>query len=104
MFFCRETKALTCLIALYVQRCHHIWKNGELLQFLEKNVNDVLRMVDTECPEVTDAQTKRMTWFKPSLPVNIKRHLFIYDMTEILALSGEVSDIFLEVIKKSRMD
>lgn len=89
-FVFRTTKALTCLITLYVERCYHIWKTGDLLSWLEKNVYEVLEMVDTECSEIEDSKTKRMTWFKPTLPVNIKRHLVIYDLTEILALSGEV--------------
>lgn len=78
-------------MALYVERCHHIWKNSELLPWLEKNVHEVLNMVEEKCPEIEDSQTKRMTWFQSSLPVNIKRHLVIYDLPEILALSGEVS-------------
>lgn len=88
---CSETKPLKCLIALYVERCYHVWKNNDVLPWLEKNVKDVLKMVEMQDPEINNCQTKRMNWFKPTLPVNIKRHLMIYDLTDILILAGEVS-------------
>lgn len=77
-----------------MDRCLHVWKDAELLPWLEKNVHEVLNMVDAQRPEITEGQTKRMKWFKPSLPVNIARHLVICDLTEILVLSGEVSMLF----------
>lgn len=89
--FIRETKPLKCLMTLYVERCRHVWKNAELLPWLEKNVHEVLALVEAQSPEITDCQTRRMKWFKPTLPVNIARHLVIYDLTEILVVAGEVS-------------
>lgn len=76
---------------MYVERCHHVWKNPELLPWLEKNVHEVLELVEAQDTRITEYQTSRLNWFKPTLPVNIKRHLVIYDLTEILVLANEVS-------------
>lgn len=84
-----ETKPLKCLIALYVERCYHVWKDSAVLSWIEKNAKEVLDMVESQDPEISNCQTKRMNWFKPTLPVNIKRHLMIYDLTDILLLAGE---------------
>lgn len=84
-----ETKPLKCLTSLYVERCYHVWKDSAILPWLEKNIKQVLEMVESQDPEISNCQTKRMNWFKPTLPVNIKRHLMIYDLTDILLLAGE---------------
>lgn len=47
--------------------------------------------MEAQDPKITEYQTSRLNWFKPTLPVNIKRHLVIYDLTEILVIANEVS-------------
>ncbi|RZC39718.1 transcription factor 25 [Asbolus verrucosus] len=42
----KQPAALTQLIQLYVSRCYHIWKVGDLVHWLEKNVHLVLDRVD----------------------------------------------------------
>ena len=88
--FFSETKPLKCLTALYVERCYHVWKDSGILPWIEKNIKQVLDMVENQHADISSCQTKRMNWFKPTLPVNIKRHLMIYDLTDILLLAGEV--------------
>lgn len=73
-----------------MERSHHVWKNAELLLWLERNVHEVLTMVENKNPEITECQTRRMIWFKPTLPINIKRHLIICDLSDILMLANEV--------------
>lgn len=51
------------LILLYVNRNYHIWKDADLLPWLEKNVHEVLDRVDRKDPAVDDCREKRLRRF-----------------------------------------
>lgn len=55
------------LILLYVNRNYHIWKDADLLPWLEKNVHEVLDRVDRKDPAVEDCREKILRRFATEL-------------------------------------
>lgn len=84
-FFNQQTTStsLKQLEALYVTRCHHIWRDPDLLAWLESNAHAVLGRVDEEDSEVGDLRSKVETWYKAATPRNILRHLILSDLKEV---------------------
>lgn len=56
-----QSPALAQLVALYVGRSHTLWKEAGVLLWLEGNVGEVLRRVDTQDPHVEDCLNKWVT-------------------------------------------
>lgn len=67
---------------LYVTRCYHVWKESELLPWLERNVHTVLDRVDHGDSFVTDSESKRAKRY-PTLPRNIHRHIILADFKDV---------------------
>lgn len=59
LFDCRQSAALQQLTSLYVCRSKTIWRDQDILPWLEKNVNVVLDRVDAKEPIVNEYATKR---------------------------------------------
>lgn len=70
------------LVQLYVTRCYHVWKESELLPWLERNVHTVLDRVDHGDSFVTDSESKRAKRY-PTLPRNIHRHIILADFKDV---------------------
>lgn len=98
MYF-RDPPALTQLILLYVYRSYHIWKENDLLSWLERNVHKVLDRVDSADPLVADYEAKRCKRFQGPMPRSIARHIILSDIKGVSPLT-EVR-FFFEIIKKS---
>lgn len=76
-----QPTALTQLICLYVGRCYHLWKEPEVVFWLEKNVQEVLKLVDMDDPLVTQCDEKRQMRYKGT-PRNIYRHIMISEIKD----------------------
>ncbi|KAL1518069.1 hypothetical protein ABEB36_001750 [Hypothenemus hampei] len=75
----RCPSALLPLISLYVNRNYHIWRDADLLPWLEKNVHEVLDRVDKKEQIVEDYKQKRTKRFIGALPLSIARHILLSD-------------------------
>ena len=53
-----QPEALTQLVTLYVGRSFPCWKEPEVVTWLERNVNEVVRLVDSGDPRVKDFAEK----------------------------------------------
>lgn len=84
-----QSSALTQLTTLYVARCYHVWKESELLPWLERNVHRVLDRVDANDPYVKECETKRTKRY-PSLPYNVRRHIILSDLKDVPPTFSEV--------------
>lgn len=80
--FCSQSPSLSVLVQLYVTRCYHVWKESELLPWLERNVHTVLDRVDHGDSFVTDSESKRAKRY-PTLPRNIHRHIILADFKDV---------------------
>lgn len=98
MDFFRESAALTQLILLYVYRSYYIWKENDLLSWLERNVHKVLDRVDSEDPLVLDYENKRSKRYQGPMPRSIARHIILSDVKGVSPLT-EVSRQSKYVIK-----
>lgn len=77
-----QSSALTQLTTLYVARCYHVWKESELLPWLERNVHTVLDKVEANDPYVKECELKRAKRY-PSLPYNVRRHIILSDLKDV---------------------
>lgn len=77
-----QPSALTQLSTLYVARCYHVWKESELLPWLERNVHAVLDKVEANDPFVKECELKRAKRY-PSLPYNVRRHIILSDLKDV---------------------
>lgn len=77
-----QSSALTQLTTLYVARCYHVWKESELLPWLERNVHAVLDRVEADDPFVKECEAKRGKRY-PSLPYNVRRHIILSDLKDV---------------------
>lgn len=90
--FPRQSKSLTQLEVLYVARCYHVWKESELLPWLESNVHRVLDRVEASDPLVEEWERYRQTRY-PNTPKNILRHIILSDVKDIPILTSEVGNV-----------
>jgi len=90
IWFYRQPKSLSYLISMYVTRSYHIWKEVQLLPWLERNVQIVLDRVDAKDPVVKNMENLRATLYSAKPPLNIHRHLLLSDMSDTIAPPAEV--------------
>uniref|UniRef100_T1IJ29 Transcription factor 25 n=1 Tax=Strigamia maritima TaxID=126957 RepID=T1IJ29_STRMM len=76
--------ALTQLIQLYVGRCYHLWKEVEVMTWLENNVNEVIKTVDAKNPIVEQYEEKRQVRYKGT-PRAIYRHIIMSEIKDATA-------------------
>ncbi|RZF32605.1 hypothetical protein LSTR_LSTR011052 [Laodelphax striatellus] len=76
-----QSEALTQLTSLYIARCYPIWKESELLPWLERNVHAVLDRVDAADARVTECQLKRTKYYVTPRP--ILRHIVLSDLKDV---------------------
>lgn len=78
--------ALKQLINLYVNRCYHIWKDSDLLPWLESNVHEVLDRVDCTDSLVEEFENQNAIRYKGYLPLSISRHIILSDIKGVAPL------------------
>ncbi|KAJ8951267.1 hypothetical protein NQ318_008170 [Aromia moschata] len=87
----KQPVALQQLVLLYVNRSYHIWKDSDLLPWLEKNVHEVLDRVEKNEPIVKDYEAKRIKRYIGPLPLSIARHILLSDLKGVSPLTEESS-------------
>lgn len=55
---CRDPKALQLLLKLFIERSHSLWKEPEVLTWLEENARQVVTRVDAKDPLVAESSAK----------------------------------------------
>jgi hypothetical protein len=81
------------LLSLYVDHCHSLWKEPSVLLWLKRNINQVLKRVNSNDPLIASNGKKVITHYSNPIFVaqtNIDRHilLFAYD-SSVQLLSAE---------------
>ncbi|XP_037933791.1 transcription factor 25 [Teleopsis dalmanni] len=94
-YFCSEisgsqSPALHQLVCLYVCRAKVIWRQHEVLPWLERNVNSVLDRIERNDAIITDYnQIRALRYGKPPRP--ILRHVLLSDFKEKVPLASFLS-------------
>lgn len=88
------SSALEKLQSLYISRSHHLWKETDIMLWLEKNVNAVLLRVNANDEYVKYCESKRTVRYQGKLPKNILRHLILLDLKDVPVDSQEVKRFF----------
>ncbi|XP_034947040.1 transcription factor 25 [Chelonus insularis] len=80
-----ESKALKKIEDLYVVRSHHLWRDNNILAWLEKNVNSVINKIDSNQVKahIKYCEVKRKQRYQGQLPRNISRHIILSDIKEV---------------------
>lgn len=89
--------ALEKLQNLYVARSFHLWKEADILPWLETNVHSVLNRVELKDDYVKYCRVKRSKRYQGKLPKNILRHIILADMKEVIVNVQEVRICFVSV-------
>ncbi|XP_076358427.1 LOW QUALITY PROTEIN: nuclear localized protein 1 [Tachypleus tridentatus] len=76
-----QSPGLQQLVSLYVGRCHGLWKSPEVMEWLERNVNEVIHRVESKDPFVKDCKEKRSVRYQGT-PRNILRHIILSGIKE----------------------
>ncbi|XP_076034332.1 nuclear localized protein 1 [Oratosquilla oratoria] len=79
-----QNKGLVQLASLYVGRNYHLWKEPEVLSWLEANVNIVLERSDKEDPLVKEGEEKRKVRYQGT-PTAIYRHIILAEVKDATA-------------------
>ncbi|XP_011144810.1 transcription factor 25 isoform X2 [Harpegnathos saltator] len=87
------TPALEKLQNLYVMRSFRLWKEADILPWLETNVHIVLSRVEFKDDYVKYCRVKRSKRYQGKLPVNILRHIILSDMQEVIVNAQEIEDV-----------
>ncbi|XP_033119661.1 transcription factor 25-like [Anneissia japonica] len=75
--------ALNQLVALFIARNFSSWKQPEVMEWLERNVQEVVKRVDNNDPLVQNYKKKRLSRYQKA-PKNINRHLILSEIKEAL--------------------
>ena len=75
--------ALEKLQTLYITRSFLLWKEAEILPWLEKQVHIVFNRVDANDYYINECKLKRKKRYKGKIPKNIMRHIIISDLKEV---------------------
>lgn len=94
-FFNSKAKASTSpalekLQQLYVVRSFHLWKEADILPWLEECVHAVLNRVESKDDYVKYCQVKRSKRYQGKLPRNILRHIILSDLQDVIVNVQEV--------------
>lgn len=89
MFRFSHSPSLNNLIQLYVGRSFHIWKDAELLPWLERNSNCCLDEIDRNPSVAQENEEKRRTRYQGT-PRNIYRHILLSDVKDATATLPQV--------------
>ena len=88
----KQTDGLTLLIKLYVGRSFHLWKDADLLPWLEKNVKRVVERVAVKDDLVRKCEEKRNLRYYGA-PRNIYRHVVMSGVEDATtSLPKELAD------------
>ncbi|XP_072750891.1 ribosome quality control complex subunit TCF25 [Anoplolepis gracilipes] len=86
------SSALEKLQNLYIMRSFHLWKETDILPWLEECVHAVLNRIKSKDDYVKYCQVKRSKRYQGRLPKNILRHIILADMKEIIVNVQEIQN------------
>ncbi|KAK5642561.1 hypothetical protein RI129_008728 [Pyrocoelia pectoralis] len=87
----KQSPALNQLVLLYVNRSYHVWKESDLLPWLQRNVHKVLDMIDEDPTIVKDYEFKRSRRYQGPLPRTICRHILLSDVKGVAPVMEDFS-------------
>lgn len=83
--------ALEKLQNLYIARSFHLWKETDILPWLEECVHAVLNRIEKD-DYIKYCQVKRSKRYQGRLPKNILRHIILADMKEVIVNVQEIQN------------
>lgn len=84
--------ALEKLQNLYIARSFHLWKETDILPWLEECVHAVLNRIESKDDYIKYCQAKRSKRYQGRLPKNILRHIILADMKEVIVNVQEIQN------------
>ncbi|EDW76705.1 uncharacterized protein Dwil_GK19956 [Drosophila willistoni] len=87
----KQSPALNQLVCLYICRARVVWRQNDLLPWLESNVNVVLDRINNKDPLIKEYQNKRIHRYAGTPPRPILRHVILSDFKEKVPLAVFIS-------------
>ncbi|XP_029163781.1 transcription factor 25 [Nylanderia fulva] len=84
--------ALEKLQNLYIVRSFHLWKETDILPWLEECVHAMLNRIESKDEYIKYCQVKRSKRYQGRLPKNILRHIILADMKEVIVNVQEIQN------------
>ncbi|XP_011860467.1 PREDICTED: transcription factor 25 [Vollenhovia emeryi] len=82
--------ALGKLQKLYVVRSFYLWKEADILPWLEESVHAVLNRIESKDDYIKYCQVKRSKRYRGKLPRNILRHIVLSDLPDVTVNGQEI--------------
>jgi len=79
--YLHQSLPLQQVVALYVGRCHSLWKQSEVLDWLVENAKYIMENFQRLEKEIAVGENRRATCFRFS-PQNVLRHIITSDIKE----------------------
>lgn len=70
-----------------------MWKENDLLNWLERNVHKVLNRVDDGDPIVQDYEAKRSKRYQGQMPFSIARHIILADIKGVSPTTNVITPV-----------
>ncbi|KAJ3016747.1 UNVERIFIED_CONTAM: Transcription factor 25 [Siphonaria sp. JEL0065] len=85
----KSEQAIHLLINLYIERCHHLWKEPSALAWFRKTATRLAKTVDLEDKEIVEAEASRVGMYPDGLPLNVSRHVYVSDFGALVPFLPE---------------
>ncbi|KAJ3114487.1 Transcription factor 25 [Physocladia obscura] len=80
----KSNDAIRVLITLYIERCHHLWKEPTAFAWFRATVSSVAEKYTLSDSLVQQYATKRKDLYPQGLPLNVSRHVYVSDFVAIV--------------------
>lgn len=91
--------ALETLQKLFIARNFYLWKEADILPWMESQVKATLQRIDTKDDYVKYCHVKRSKRYQGKLPKNIARHIISADMKDVAINLQEVDVNHFQVLE-----
>ncbi|KAI8612705.1 transcriptional repressor TCF25-domain-containing protein [Chytriomyces sp. MP71] len=78
--------AINLLVTLYVERCHHVWKEPSTLSWLRETARAIAQGTEASSKHFEAARERNQKAYPDGLPLNVSRHIFVSDFTTLVPL------------------
>ncbi|KAI9337214.1 transcriptional repressor TCF25-domain-containing protein [Obelidium mucronatum] len=85
----KSTEAIRLLLQLYVDRCHHLWKEPTVLAWFRSTATRLATTTSSKDAELESFEQKRNSMYPVGLPLNVSRHIYVSDFAHLVPFLPE---------------
>ncbi|KAI9331386.1 transcriptional repressor TCF25-domain-containing protein [Obelidium mucronatum] len=85
----KSTEAIRLLLQLYVDRCHHLWKEPTALAWFRSTATRLATTTSSKDAELESFEQKRNSMYPVGLQLNVSRHIYVSDFAHLVPFLPE---------------